>query len=113
MHPGYPVPAHLLPLMYWERELGKRPQDFVRSDIPTWKRCALALILKNGVDATPGVHAMGWADCRICGAMLGSLDLTGFGFVWPQRAEHYVLAHGIWTPDCSRLFECVLAHPNS
>jgi hypothetical protein len=52
---------------------------------------------------------MGWASCRICGAQLGSMDLTRFGFVWPEKAEHYVVAHDVWTPECSEILRRVLS----
>src|SRR5262249_35450515 len=38
-----------------------------------------------------------------------SMDLTRFGFVWPEKAEHYVLAHDVWTPECSALVESALS----
>jgi hypothetical protein len=53
---------------------------------------------------------MGWASCRICGANLGSRDLTAFGFVWPEKAEHYIVAHDVWTPECTQLFQRALSH---
>lgn len=109
IHPGYPTSIHLHPVMYWGDKVGERPQDFVDSRVPASRREALAFIFKNGIDAHPGVQAKGWASCRICGALLGSMDLARFGFVWPQKAEHYVLAHGVWTPECSALLERALA----
>lgn len=96
--------------MYWGAADGDRPQDSVDLNVPAWRRQALVFILKNGVDAHPDIRAKGWASCRICGAMLGSMDLTRFGFVWPEKAEHYVLAHDVWTPECSLLLESALSH---
>lgn len=46
---------------------------------------------------------MGWADCRICGDRLGTRDFFGHGFVWPEKADHYVLEHDVWTPECAEL----------
>ena len=108
-HPGYPTPLHLRPLMYWGRDVGQRPQDFVNVRTPAWAREALVFVLKNGVDAHPGIQAMGWADCRICGANLGSRDLMRFGYVWPEKAEHYLTVHDVWTPECGELLRAVLA----
>jgi len=78
--------------------------------VPAWCRDALAFILKNGVDAHPGIQAMGWANCRICDVQLGSMDLTRFGFAWPEKADHYVVAHDVWTPECSDLLRAALSH---
>lgn len=95
--------------MYWGDQVGKRPQDFVHQGAPTWQRDALVFILQNGLDAHPGIQAKGWANCRLCGAQLGSMDLTRFGFVWPEKAEHYVVAHDVWTPECSELLKNALS----
>lgn len=97
-------------MLYWGRSAGERPQDHVRGDIPSGQRRAVVFILQNGRDAHPSMQAMGWANCRICGADLGSRDLTAFGFVWPEKAEHYLLAHDVWTPDCALLLKHALAH---
>jgi len=106
--PAWPSPPSLRRALYWGSTPGARPQDFVDVTVPAWCRAAVALVLKNGVDAHPGTQAMGWADCRLCGAHLGSMDLERFGFVWPEKAEHYVVAHGVWTPECGQLLDAVL-----
>jgi len=108
-HPGYPTPSHLIPMLYWGDHAGERPHDFVDRSVLGWRRSAVALALKNGADAHPGVQAMGWADCRICGARLGSMDLTRFGFVWPEGAEHYITRHAVWTSECEDLLRAFLA----
>jgi hypothetical protein len=92
------------------RSSGRKPQDHVRRDVPAWARQALALVLQRGADVHPGVQAKGWANCRICGAQLGSGDLTAFGHVWPEKAEHYILTHGVWTPGCEALLQAALRH---
>jgi hypothetical protein len=91
-------------ILFWEHAPGGRPQDFVRHDVPRGKRAQLAVILRRGV---PGLRYMGWADCRICGARLGTADLHGLGFTWPEGAEHYVLEHDVWTPGCDALHEAI------
>jgi hypothetical protein len=108
-HPGYPTPLCLRPLLYWGTDPGERPHDFVNVQVPPWQRDAIVFILGNGVDAHPGIQAMGWASCRICGANLGSRDLTRFGYVWPEKAEHYLVDHGVWTPECEGLLRAVLS----
>ncbi len=109
-HPGYPTPACLIPALYWGRDPGQRPQDFVDPSVPAWARDAIVFVLKNGVDAHPGIQAMGWADCRICGTNLGSMDLTRFGYVWPEKADHYLTVHDVWTPECSTILQSVLSY---
>ena len=109
-HPGYPTPASLWPLLYWGSEPGERPQDYVDAFVPSWARKAVAFVLARGADAHPGIQALGWADCRICGAQLGSMDLTSFGHVWPEKADHYLVKHEVWTPECSELLLAVLSH---
>lgn len=80
-----------------------RPQDFVRAT-PHPDRDELATILAKGnvCDAY-----MGWAECRICGERLGTRDFGGCGFLWPEKAEHYLLAHSVWTPGCDALLAAV------
>lgn len=80
------------------------PRDHVHADIPAVDRKALALALTNG---KVGISYMGWADCRICGTRLGTSDLYGWGFIWPAKAEHYVLHHNVWTPGCAKLLAAV------
>jgi hypothetical protein len=74
--------------------------DFVRTDISTERRQALAVILSAG--RTTETYT-GWASCRICHSRLGTRDLGAHGFVWPEMAGHYILVHGVWTPDCDLL----------
>jgi hypothetical protein len=112
-HPGFPTPSHLRPLLYWGTDFGERPQDFVDARTLSWARDAIVFVLKNGVDAHPGIQAKGWAECRICGAQLGSMDLTRFGFVWPEKADHYLTEHEVWTPECGELLSAVLSHAAS
>jgi hypothetical protein len=67
---------------------------------------ARALQLRSPTNPTGGdvlTSYLGWADCRICGAQLGTRDFFGHGFIWPEKAEHYVLEHDVWTPECAEL----------
>jgi hypothetical protein len=85
-----------------------QPRDHVRRDIARADRDTLAAALRAG-----SVHMrfLGWADCRICGAKLGTKDLEGHGFVWPEKAEHYVLEHDVWTRECSELLAVLRRNP--
>jgi hypothetical protein len=93
-------PRKVRRILFWGLLRGERPRDFVLTDITTDRRQALAVVLMSGraMEAYPG-----WANCRMCGSELGTQDLGALGFVWPEKAEHYILAHGVWTPDCDRL----------
>lgn len=50
---------------------------------------------------------LGWANCRICGERLGTRDLFGNGFVWPEGANHYVLIHKVWTKECDEMLAAI------
>lgn len=85
-------------ILFWSALMP--PDAFVRDDIAPWKRQRAATLLVAGYDV---MAYMGWAECRICGERLGTKDLGGHGLVWPEKAEHYITEHGVWTPDCDRL----------
>ncbi len=95
-------------ILFWGLLRGERPQDFVRTDITLERRQALAATLAAGRTC---IAYMRWANCRICGSHLGSKDLGAFGFVWPEKAEHYILTHGVWTPDCDALEFAITRRP--
>ncbi len=40
----------------------------------------------------------GWSDCRICGKMNGSRDLTDGVYVWPEGLAHYIEKHDVMPP---------------
>jgi hypothetical protein len=89
-----------------------QPKDHVRRNVPRADReqLARALQLRSSANPTGGeilMAYMGWADCRICGEKLGTRDFCGYGFVWPELADHYVLTHDVWTPECGELLAAV------
>jgi len=84
-----------------------QPRDHVRHDIPPVDRLELIRALTNPTGGEVLMGYMGWADCRICGKRLGTRDFGGYGFVWPELADHYVVAHKVWTPECSELLAAV------
>jgi hypothetical protein len=85
-------------IMYWSNAY--TPSTYSNALIPYSKKMRAIEVLKAGVIAE---RYMGYARCRICDVRLGALDLTSHGFVWPQRAEHYIEAHNVWTPDLDDL----------
>lgn len=112
-----PIAAHMLHALFGV--LGyPDPREFIRHDIPDEDRLtvALALRLRTALEAAqnlPGgdvaMAYMGLANCRICNAKLGSRDVYGYGFIWPERADHYIVLHKVWTPDCDTFLAAVRA----
>lgn len=83
---------------------GIQPKNCVRKNISQADRDELAKALVAGSTIE---SYFGYANCRICGLELGCKDLGGWGFMWPDKAEHYILVHDVWTPGCSRLLAAV------
>lgn len=71
------------------------PTEFVDASIPEEKRKLVAKLLQDGKIIN---SYRGMAACRLCGEMLGSQDKGDNDFIWPSRAEHYVLKHDVWIP---------------
>lgn len=107
-------------LLFWDEQAGElqplldflgvnlrdrrygQPKDHIRKDIPRSDREELARALER-TDDNLLMGYLGWADCRMCQERLGTCDLFGHGFVWPERAEHYILHHDVWTPECGEM----------
>lgn len=87
-------------ILYWSDDV--QPQAFAgRATSAASGDVLLAIsVLRSGA---PLRAWAGWADCRICGKALGSRDMGALGFVWPERAEHYLEEHEVWTPDLDEL----------
>lgn len=89
-----------------------QPKDHICPDVPIGDReeLARALRLRSKTNPSGGevlMGYMGWADCRMCGDRLGTRDFFGHGFVWPELADHYVLSHDVWTPECADMLAAV------
>jgi hypothetical protein len=99
-----PTVAYNRPLLFWS--VLRTPQAFagkarfVRKDI---RQLVLSILPQGRVTEAWA----GYAYCRICKEQLGSKDLAGFGFAWPERAEHYVEKHEVWTPDLDDFVKAV------
>lgn len=89
-----------------------QPKDHVRQDV-AWKdreELGRALQLRSTMNLAGGDVLMGyigWANCRICGEQLGTRDFFGHGFVWPEKADHYVFVHKVWTKECDEMLAAV------
>ncbi len=78
-------------ILFWSET--HRPEDFINRPNP---RADMAIEILRNPHRKMGY--MGSANCRICNANLGSWDFAAHGFVWPQMAEHYIIAHQLWIP---------------
>ena len=102
---------NLLGVVPGGRKYGQ-PKDHIRQDVP-WsdqEELAHALQLRTTMNPIGGDVMMGYmgcANCRICGEQLGSRDFFGHGFVWPEKADHYVLIHKVWTKECDEMLTAV------
>lgn len=125
------VPSAGRPILFWDDETrsplqplldalgvfpkGRRygqPKDHVRHDVPWTDREELsrALQLRSPTGILGGdvlMSYMGWANCRMCGQQLGTRDFFGYGFVWPEMADHYIRNHKVWTPECDEMLAVV------
>jgi hypothetical protein len=89
-----------------------QPRDHIWQDVPQVDREELARALQPRSAANPTggdifMGYMGHAECRICGEELGSRDFFGHGFVWPEKADHYVLVHNVWTRECNEMLAAI------
>ena len=89
-----------------------QPRDHIRNDVPWADREEVghALQLRTSMNPNGGdilMSYMGYANCRICGEQLGTSDYFGHGFVWSEKADHYVLVHKVWTKECDELLVAV------
>lgn len=85
-------------LLFWSAE--RPPQRFIRPDVPPADRTAVIDALRGGRKVA---FWMGWAQCRICAKPLGSADMLVCDMVYPERADHYLSEHEVWTPGCDEL----------
>jgi 2'-5' RNA ligase len=97
-------------LFFWSDD--HRPQDFA-GHVSTVGASVVKRVVEALQNGQTHVSYKGWADCRICGDHLGSQDLYAEGYIWPSKAEHYILKHGVWTPDLSRFAESLGIEPEA
>ena len=91
-------------LLYWSD--GHRPSSFVRPDIAAADRDRVVEALRSGVVV---FAYLGFASCRICQTPLGTCDMLTHGMLYPQKAEHYLVEHSVWTPECDELLHRIRA----
>lgn len=91
-------------LLYWGPL--SHPRLFIRGDIAEADRAEVIDALKAGRSV---VAYMGFARCRICGEILGVSDMITYGMLFPQKAEHYVREHRVWTRGCDELLRRIHA----
>ena len=91
-------------LLYWGS--WSHPRLFIRGNISEADRAEVIAALKAG---RPVVAYMGFARCRICGEILGVSDMITHGMLFPQKAEHYLREHRVWTRGCGELLRRIHA----
>lgn len=85
-------------ILYWSEE--EPPAKFIRPEVPMTDR---ALVIGALASGRPVVSYAGFAQCRICDVVLGTADMEVHGIAYPERAEHYLKEHLVWTPGCDEL----------
>jgi hypothetical protein len=101
------IPADLRAVFFWSDAAVDRlrPQDHVfpaHTLEDRVNRDRLVEVLRGGAVV---IRYTGLAKCRVCGVDLGSADLTGYGFVWPEGCEHYATEHDVWPPGAYALLD--------
>jgi hypothetical protein len=104
-------PLDLLGVVPGSRRHGQ-PKDHIRDDVSWADREELGRVLqlRTTMNPTGGdvlMSYMGWANCRICKERLGIRDFFGYGFMWPEKADHYVLIHKVWTKECDEMLAAI------
>ena len=100
--PGVKEVALGVPIMFWSSDSWPQDYEDAARHVSAGRVGRVVEILKEGSRV---IRYRGAARCRICGRLLGSSSMVGFGFVWPEGAEHYVSEHGVWMEVLDTLVE--------
>lgn len=82
--------------MFWD---DCKPSDFVL-DTNSVKKYFVVGLLRSGKTVA---RNKGHFRCKMCGDRLGSCDVAGWGFIWPEGSEHYIEKHNIWIKEFDEL----------
>lgn len=91
-------PQPLTLIGYWRSDQHPElpdPHEFVFPGAGSDVRDRLASALENGARVR---FYMGYSECRICGALNGSAELTDGVHIWPEGLVHYVREHSVALP---------------
>jgi hypothetical protein len=91
-------------LLYWSR--WSPPRLHIRDGVPEADRATVIDALASGQVV---FRYMGYANCRICRIVLGSCDMETHGMIYPQKSQHYLEKHRVWTRECDELLRCIRA----
>lgn len=71
-------------------------RPFVDETWDSQTRTEVVLHLRQGAVAR---RYLGYSACRICGELVGSLELSDGTYIWPEGLAHYVGLHGVRLPQ--------------
>ena len=97
---------------YWKSKYDPGLPDVNDFVDETWtngiERIVVTDYLSRGEEIS---RARGMSNCRVCGKMNGSTEMTDGEYVWPEGLAHYVRDHSVRPP--SDLIEKALAAANN
>ena len=88
----------LVRIGYWRSEKGPDwpdPRTVADPNLDPSERHQVADHLRRGFVARA---YLGASVCRLCGEMVGSLELSDGEFIWPEGLAHYVDVHDVRLP---------------
>lgn len=83
---------------YWQSKADSslpRPESLVDA---RWDPDERTFVLEYLGRGHPITAALGASLCRVCGAPIGSQDVTDGEFVWPEGLSHYLAEHDVRPP---------------
>jgi hypothetical protein len=91
----------LIAIGYWSykwdfKSILPYPSDFIDE---TWDVNELQVVAAYIAKQPAVEHWRGYSACRLCGEVLGSTCLSDGKFIFPEKFEHYLLAHKVRPPQ--------------
>lgn len=73
-----------------------KAQDFID---PTWSKAERDVVIAHLESGDEAGSYRGMSQCRICGCLNGSSELTDGTYLWPSGLTHYVEEHDLKPPQ--------------
>lgn len=108
--------AKLNEVGYWEIEDGEnRKQEVLQYQDIEWAKteeaAACIAYMQNSHVPEPkaSFQWMGYANCRVCGELLGTTDRTDENelYLFPEKWEHYIKEHAVKPPNSQFIIDAV------